>query len=448
MYSFLSLLLLQFAAGQQYYNVTDLSSISRYIAPGSIVLLANGTYSGKTINIDSKGTKDKRITIKPLYPGGVILTGKSVLNVNGEYTTVANIVLRTGGTSKAIQIRGQYNRVTGFDISYNNADVEFLVGISNKNNRLDHSIFRDFSRKGVWLSLNRYTDVNDFVMIVHNIFTNRSNPKSVINGMETIRIGSSDTSLSSSKSLVMFNVFEKCNGEVEMISNKAGDVIYSRNTIRNTKGTLSLRHGNGCTVHRNFLFNQSSTGGLRVSGENHVILYNLVSNVKGDSNARAGISINNGVPDSPLTGYFQVKNLTVNSNVFINNDPDFAVGVQVKSECTLVPQDSIILNNIIYKAKVAEMFSSSDKCIGYANFTFLNNVVYASDFELSRLTAYEAEGFTFKDRTLFSEEEICQDCYGATEDVGPQWSKVEPEVSEIPETIEEYYTKILQTIYT
>jgi poly(beta-D-mannuronate) lyase len=246
----------------------------------------------------------------------------------------------------------------------------------------------------------------------------------------------------------MFNVFEKCNGEVEMISNKAGDVIYSRNTIRNTKGTLSLRHGNGCTVHRNFLFNQSSTGGLRVSGENHVILYNLVSNVKGDSNARAGISINNGVPDSPLTGYFQVKNLTVNSNVFINNDPDFAVGVQVKSECTLVPQDSIILNNIIYKAKVAEMFSSSDKCIGYANFTFLNNVVYASDFELSRLTAYEAEGFTFKDRTLFSEEEICQDCYGATEDVGPQWSKVEPEVSEIPETIEEYYTKILQTIYT
>src|SRR5258707_256657 len=51
------------------------------------------------------------------------------------------------------------------------------------------------------------------------------------NGGETIRIGDSRTSMLAANCVVEKNLFEKCNGEVECISNKSCGNIYRDNTF-------------------------------------------------------------------------------------------------------------------------------------------------------------------------------------------------------------------------
>lgn len=427
------LLLNSLSSADELFEVTQLSSKSSSFLPGSTIILKNGTYHSKTIDIDTEGTEQNRITIKPEFPGGVIITGESVFSVNGKYTTVANLVFMNGGINRAITLRGSNNRITGFDISYNSADFKYLVGISGPRNRIDHCLFRDLSRKGVWLSVNREKDDVDYAIIDHNTFRNRSNPKNTLNGLETIRVGESDTSLSRSFTLITQNLFEQVVGEVELISTKANEVLITMNTIKDSCGTISLRHGNKCIVANNLLTNQPSMGGIRISGEDHIIVDNLIQYVIGDNNARAGVSINNGIKNSPLNGYFQVKNLRVNNNMFVENKPDFAFGVAVKSESTLLPTQSSFTNNTVYKISNNEVVSNNDKCKGFDDFTFHNNTVYAKN-----IGNFKNDGVDVYDPSNADDLEICILCYGVNEDTGPQWNYMEPEKTELGVDPESY----------
>ena len=56
---------------------------------------------------------------------------------------------------------------------------------------------------------------------------------------ETIRIGDSQTSLLMGGCVVEKNLFEKCNGEAECISNKSCGNIYRENTFLEVSGTLA-----------------------------------------------------------------------------------------------------------------------------------------------------------------------------------------------------------------
>lgn len=75
-----------------------------------------------------------------------------------------------------------------------------------------------------------------------------------LNGQEIIRIGTSDVSMTTAAVTVRGNIFEKCNGEIEIISNKSCGNVFTNNLFLNCKGTLTLRHGNNCTVAGNYFF--------------------------------------------------------------------------------------------------------------------------------------------------------------------------------------------------
>jgi poly(beta-D-mannuronate) lyase len=79
------------------------------------------------------------------------------------------------------------------------------------------------------------------------------------------------------------NLFEECNGETEIISSKSCGNTYRYNTFRKCQGTLTLRHGNRCLVEGNFFFGEgvSSTGGIRVIGEDHRMQNNYLTGLKG-----------------------------------------------------------------------------------------------------------------------------------------------------------------------
>lgn len=424
----------------------DLASLTTVLSkaqPGDTILLKDGTYNNLKVVIGCKGEQDKRITIKPVNPGKVILTGGSTITITGSYVTLANIVLKDGGvTGKAVIIQGQYNRITGFDVSYSASICEQMVRIENTNNRVDHCVFHDWDKLGVWVTVWRPNSNANFAMIDHNIFQNRK-ATTATNGLECIRVGTSEFSLSSSKSIIYNNVFDNCNGEIEVISNKSGENIYYKNTMTNCEGTLTLRHGDKCYVYNNKFEqkNKPNSGGVRITGENHTVKNNLFKDINGNGTTRVGLSMNNGVPNTVINGYYQVKNTQVANNTFINCSDTFAIGVQVKKECTLTPVSTVVSNNTVYNVGSNECFSS-DPSVLYGNgVSYSSNVVYGTN-----LGKAPATGVNKKSPTEFDLTKVDETLYGATEKCGPMWNILEPEQTELSTTIWEYYPTFLASI--
>ena len=71
---------------------------------------------------------------------------------------------------------------------------------------------------------------------------------------ETIRIGTSANSMESSRTIVENNTFKNCDGEIEIISNKSANNIFRNNLFLESKGSLTLRHGNNALVEGNVFF--------------------------------------------------------------------------------------------------------------------------------------------------------------------------------------------------
>lgn len=129
-----------------------------------------------------------------------------------------------------------------------NTDYKW-VSLYGDSNRVDHCYFRNKRHSGttlvVWLN-----GIPNYHRVDHNYFAYR--PPLGFNGGETIRIGTSEWSLTDSYTLVEYNYFEQCNGENEIISNKSGENTFRYNTFFDCYGTLTLRHGNRAKVYGNF----------------------------------------------------------------------------------------------------------------------------------------------------------------------------------------------------
>jgi poly(beta-D-mannuronate) lyase len=72
-------------------------------------------------------------------------------------------------------------------------------------------------------------------------------------------IGSSTVKRDPFESTVRYNLFEKCEGDTECITNKSSHNTYYRNTFRDNKGSLTLRRGSDNIVDSN-VFVGSSNG--------------------------------------------------------------------------------------------------------------------------------------------------------------------------------------------
>jgi poly(beta-D-mannuronate) lyase len=424
-------------------DISSLTTVLSKAQPGDTILLRDGTYNNLRVVIGCRGEQNKRITIKPVNPGKVILTGGSTITITGSYTTVANLVLKDGGVSgRAVVIQGTHNRVTGFDVSYSASNCEQMVRIENENNRVDHCTFHDWDKLGVWVTVWRPNSNANFAMIDHNIFKDRK-ATSANNGLECIRIGTSDTSLSSSKSIVYNNIFDNCNGEIEVISNKSGENIYYKNTMTSCEGTLTLRHGDKCYVYNNKFDqkNKENSGGVRITGEEHIVKQNLFKDINGNGTTRTGLSINNGVPNTAINGYYQVKNTQITDNTFINCLDAFAIGVRVKTECTLTPVSTTIANNIVYHSTNGECFSTNSSVLYGNGVTYSSNMMFASTLGKAPST-----GVVRRQPTEFDLTKVDETLYGATEKCGPLWNILEPEQTELSTPIVEYYPTFLRMV--
>ena len=86
-------------------------------------------------------------------------------------------------------------------------------------NRIDHCVFSNMNHSGVTLRVRSGADQEGYHQIDHNYFGPK--PGGDGNGYESIKVGDGDTSMYALNTIVEKNYFYRCNGEVEMISNKS-----------------------------------------------------------------------------------------------------------------------------------------------------------------------------------------------------------------------------------
>lgn len=333
--------------------------IAGKLKPGDTVILKNGDWSDFEIQFEGQGTEDQPITLTAEEKGQVRLTGKSNLSLSGEHLIVSGLIFTNGYTpsSAVISFRTAkdklafHSRVTETVIdNYNNPDKQesdYWVALYGQHNRFDHNHLTGKQNRGVTVAvrLDSKQSQQNHHRIDHNYFGYR--PTFGSNGGETLRIGTSHYSLTDSHTLVESNYFEKTNGEVEIISVKSGKNTLRNNVFFEAQGTLTLRHGNGNLIENNiFLGNGvAHTGGIRVINKNQVVRNNYLEGLTG-YRFGSGLTIMNGVPDSPINRYHQVDNALIENNTLINVD-NIHLAAGSDAERTAVPVNSVMRNNLI-----------------------------------------------------------------------------------------------------
>ena len=160
------------------------------------------------------------------------------------------------------------------------------------------------------------------------------------------------------------NWFERCNGEVEIVSNKSGSNSFRGNVFVESRGTLTLRHGNGNLVEGNVFFGNRAdhTGGIRVINKRQTIRNNYLSGLTGHRFAGA-LVIMNGVPDSPINRYHQVEGALIENNSIIDSDHiEMAAGSD--AERSAVPINTRFRNNLIVNPTSRDSINVHDDISG------------------------------------------------------------------------------------
>ena len=327
--------------------------------PGDTITLANGIWRDADLVFDADGEEGDTITVRAETPGNVLLTGTSTLRIGGSYLKVEGLWFHRGALARGHVVAFRTNRPAHHSRFTRGAVTEYnppnwltqykWVSLYGTHNRVDHSYLAGKTHDGatlvVWLE-----NPPDHTPNHHRIDRNHFGPRPRLgkNGGETIRIGTSHRSMQDSRTVVEHNLFERTDGEHEIISNKTGRNTYRHNTFLEARGALTLRHGNGAVVTQNYFLGngRTGTGGVRVIGEDHHVTHNYFADLRGDS-SRATLSIMNGIPDSPLNRYFQVKRCLIAHNTFIGTRVTMLYGLGADSEKTLPPEDVLFVANAV-----------------------------------------------------------------------------------------------------
>ena len=358
------------------------------LAPGDSIILRDGIWNDFEIIFEGHGEPGLPITLRAETPGQVYITGQSNLALAGEYLLVQGLVFRDGYTpsQSVISFRksktalANNSRVTQTVIhNFTNPErfeADYWVAIYGKNNRFDHNHLEGKRNRGVTLAVRLDSDASreNHHRIDHNYFGPR--PTLGSNGGETLRVGTSHFSRSNSFTTVENNYFDRCDGEVEIISSKSGSNVFRGNVFYESKGTLTLRHGHDNVVEQNVFYGNGveHTGGIRVINRRQTVRDNYIEGVKGYRFGGA-LVVMNGVPNSPINRYDGVEDSIIESNSLINSD-HIQLAAGSDAERSAVPVRTSFNRNLVVKAdNPSDVFTVYDDISGIS---FNDNVISGS----------------------------------------------------------------------
>lgn len=350
-------------------TVTSLSALQTAInnaAAGDIIILANGTYTASAdINISKQGTATAPITIQAQTIGGAIIGGTNGFNIvsPAKYIIIKGFKF-THSASQATMASGtSFCRWTR-NIFETPGEGENLL-LNGSDHEVDYNTFQHKNALGRFIAVRGSgSQIAQRLHIHHNYFFDQQ-PQTG-NGAETLQFGLSGYSLSSSNSIVEYNLFEQCEGENELISVKASAVTIRYNTIRDCPAQFTLRHGNHSVVYGNYFIN---TPGIRIFGDDHIIFSNHFENCD------PAINIGNGdgeVADGDaLTVHDRPDRCVIVFNTLVNNTTNY---VQAGRTNGLGATSTTFANNIIQGGGAAASIAGP-----YTGAVWSGNIIYQTN---------------------------------------------------------------------
>lgn len=351
-------------------NMDELKKAISTAQPGDEIVMKNGVWKDVEIKFRGNGTKDQPITLRAEEDGKVSIEGRSYLKLGGEYLVVSGLYFTNGSTPSSTVISymideddiANHCRVTNTAIVNFNQQNRFKrdnwVQFWGRHNQLDHCYIAGKFNHGATLIVNLRG--NEHIRNYHRIEYNHFGPRPRKGGpsAETMRMGSSYTSMAPAHVQVLNNYFDRCNGEVEIISSKSNYNEFRNNIFYECEGSLVTRHGNYCIVDGNlFIGNKKPfTGGIRVINTGHWVTNNYFYGIVGEE-FRSALAIMNGIPKSPLNRYNQVTDAVVAFNSWIDckSPLQFSVGANMDKKDVLPLQEirsarparTLVANNLV-----------------------------------------------------------------------------------------------------
>jgi hypothetical protein len=365
----LALIFLSATVSAATYHVGSLADLNTRISnavAGDVIIVSNGVYSSSSaLNVTRIGTAANPILIRAETIGGVEITGAkgftlgspaAYITIEGFKFTHAGNISIASGTSHCRFTRNIVELAipAGADVSYFN--------INGDDVQIDYNELRNKSTLGEMLDIaGSGSQVARRLWVHHNYFHDFTSPGG--NGAETIRWGLSGLSLSTGDGLCEYNLFVRCRGENEMISNKSSGNTYRYNTVLDCAGgEISQRHGNDCLYYGNYMRN---TQGMRIYGDRHKIFSNYF-----ESNSIA-VNMGNGDGDvyngAALTAHDRPDDNVVAFNTFVNNTTHYQMGGRTGG---LGSSNTVVADNLFLGGGSIGSISSSAPYTG----TWTNNI--------------------------------------------------------------------------
>ena len=408
-------------------NPDELTAAIENAKPGDQIVLANGVWKDVEIKFRGQGTKESPITLRAETAGKVSIEGESYLKFGGQFLVVEGLHFKNGFSPSNAVIDFKISHKDAPDEIANNCKVtncviedfnkpkrdksDLWVQFWGRHNELSNSYIAGKTNRGptVRVSIEGIESINNY----HQITNNHFGPRPVKGGPsgETIQLGNSYTSMSPSHTMVANNLFEECNGEVEVISSKTNFNVFKNNVFYKSEGSLVTRHGNYAMIDGNYFIGDGlneNYGGIRIINTGHWVVNNYFYGLKGKS-FRSPLAVMNGIPKSPLNRYNQVTDVVVAFNTYVNcSSPwQFGVGTNI-AQADVLPTSEIrsarairttVANNVIYNEKGLEaIVIENDKADGVlfknnlvdnqdVNFNDFNGGIKAASLELKKVSS-------------------------------------------------------------
>lgn len=353
----------------------QLSAALQAARAGDVLTLKNGGWTDTRIVVGHGGEPGQPVELRAESPGGVILNGASLLEINAPYVTVSGLLFRGGAISRGsvIQFNSHHGVVRDTAVvDYNPPSFDtkyYWVFFQGDHNLVDRCYFKGKNHLepviGNGLEDSRHNRV------AHSLF--RDIPAASANGREIIRVWGSGKYEGRDDDGAFFtiegNLFDHADGEgAEIISLKSNHNVVQNNTVVATLGCINIRRGNFNTVRNNLILGQGRSGakGFRMSGEHNLVQGNLAAGCE------YGIQVSCGefIADSLTSGfqpnvktkniskqqarvptYPQNRDVRILDNIMIGNSgPDLEIGSDFKkhwpeSQQVLLPEACLIRGN-------------------------------------------------------------------------------------------------------
>ncbi|MFI5527313.1 polysaccharide lyase 6 family protein [Kitasatospora sp. NPDC051853] len=337
------------AAAGPYTTLDALQQAIDRAVPGDRLVLANGTYTvpaNRPIRVSGRnGTTAAPITIAAESKGGVVLQGaKGFEFADSGNITVTGFAFRQSSTLEIPESCSRI-RLTRNDFRLTDTTGFHWLVVSGNDVKVDRNRFHDKSTAGVFLVLDGpgadRQEVAKRLTVLRNHFSDHRYTGS--NGGEAIRLGVSHRALGDADATVEYNLFERCDGDAEAVSVKSSGNTVRYNTLRDSRGGIVLRHGNGSTVEGNHLLDGGE--GIRLYGNDHVVVNNHLTGLTGRALVIGSGSTRDhyaGEPDSERTGHDACDRALVLHNTLAGN-----AGGLSGEERTYEPRNVVIADNLL-----------------------------------------------------------------------------------------------------